>query len=163
LAASAGSTMVIVGGARAITNGSAIDEPRPRPFRGRGQPRNAPLNAVLSSLEKLNAQRVDFVAHCVSCYALDECGARNRASRSTKHFQDSHGTIRHRDGSSALLLARWPTAVCFGFVPQTPRVWFSTRLSHRLKPLVGGDGSGRHGRSALIGACQERPIACVSD
>jgi len=52
LAASAGSTMVIVGGARAITNGSAIDDLGGAPFGGRCQPRNAPLNAVLFSLEK---------------------------------------------------------------------------------------------------------------
>jgi hypothetical protein len=66
-AASAVSTIVIVGGALAITNGSAIDEPRLRPSRGRGQPRSPPLNAVVFSLEKFNAQLVDFVAHCVSC------------------------------------------------------------------------------------------------
>jgi hypothetical protein len=42
-----------------------------------------------------------------------------------------------------------PTALCFGCIPRIPRVWFSTRLSHRLKPLVGGDEMRRHGRSTL--------------
>ena len=60
---------------------------------------------------------VDFVANCVSRYALDEYGARDRASRSTKHFQEIHGAVQHREGSPALLLARWPTALSIGCIP----------------------------------------------
>jgi hypothetical protein len=85
--------MVIVGGARAITNGSAIDEPRRRPFRGAlpTAERTAQCGPILTG--EVNAKLVDFVAHCVSCYGFDECGGRNRASRSTKHFQEIHGVI----------------------------------------------------------------------
>ena len=116
-AASAVSTIVIVGGAHPITNGSAIDEPRLRPFGG------AANRGTHRSMQSY--------------------------SHWTKHFQEIHGADQHREGSPALLLARWPTALCFGCIPPTPRVWFSTRLSSRLKPLVGGDGSRRHGRSTL--------------
>jgi hypothetical protein len=71
-------TMVrVAGGAHAIGERSAIDEPWLRPYRGRGQAKNAPLNAVVISQETLKAQ-LDFVAHRVSCCALDERGVHVR-------------------------------------------------------------------------------------
>ena len=128
------------------------------PFGGRCQPRNAPLNAVVFSLEKLNAQFVDFVAHCVSCYAFDECGARNRASRSTKYFSRnprSHPASRWQPTAAS-------GAVANGIVPRIHSADTASMVFQKtIAPAQAAGGKRWIARAWAVDARRRASTSCV--